>query len=355
MPVPPDEPTRPVNRISGCRRKLMQATPWLPTVCRLIATAVFSLGTALSGDANAAANKILIGVAQVPHSLPFFVAEQEGFLAQEAPNVQLVKCFPGRKCLDQLLAGTVQFATAADTPVINASFMRADFMVVATIASSSSDIHLVGSKAAGVLATRQLIGKKVGVIKGTSTDYFLDSVLIFDGIDPAQVEKVDIAPDRMAAALRQNQIDGFALFDPGFSQAVESLGDLVTLLKTPPIYLATFNLIGMRTSIGKNDADMVKVLRALDRANLFIQRHPDAVHRILSQRLHMSEASAKLVSKQLDYALSLDQTFIKTLEGEARWYSQQRGNVGIKPANYLDYIYPLPLRQVRPQAVTIVK
>ena len=257
--------------------------------------------------------------------------------------------------MDQLLAGAVQFATAADTPIVRASFTRSDFVVLATFATSTSDIHLVGSKSAGVLALKQLIGKKIGVIKGSSIDYFLDLVLIFDGIDPAQVEKIDVAPEQMATALQQHKIDAFALFDPGFSQAVEKLGDSVTVLKTPPIYLSTFNLIGMRALMGKSDAEIVKVLRALDRATLFIKQQPEVAQRILFKRLHMSDSSTKLVSRQIDYMLSLDQTFIKTLEGEARWFSQQKGNVGTKPANYLDFIYPLPLRKVKPQAVTIVK
>ena len=355
MPAQPDESTQPFARSTWSCFPLMRMVQWLPIAYRLIASAVVCLGATLSVGANAAANQLTIGVAQAAHSLPFFVAEHEGYFAQEAPDVRLVDCFPGRKCLEQLLAGTVDFATAADTPIIRASFTRSDFVVVATFATSTSDIHLVGSKSAGVFALKHLIGKKIGVIKGSSIDYFLDLVLVFDGIDPAKVEKVDVAPEQMAAALRTNKIDAFALFDPGFSQAVEKLGDSVTMLATPPIYLSTFNLIGMRASIGKTDAELVKVLRALDRANLFIKQQPEVAQRILFKHLHMPASSAKLVSSQIDYMLSLDQTFIKTLEGEARWFSQQKGNVGTKPANYLDFIYPLPLRQVRPQAVTIVK
>lgn len=301
------------------------------------------------------AETLTIGVATVPHSLPFFVAEHEGYFAQEASHVRLVDCFPGRQCLDQLLAGKVQFATAADTPIVSSSFVRSDFVVLSTFATSSNDIHVVGAKSAGITTLKQLIGKKIGLIKGSSTDYFFDTVLLFDGIDPARVQKLNVPADQMAQAMQQHQIDAFVLFDPGLSQALTVLGDSVTVLSTPPIYLSTFNLITARSLIGKNDADMVKILRALDRAQQFIKQHPEAAQHILQQRLNMSRRTGKSINMQIDYMLSLDQTFIKTLEGEARWFGQQPGIKGVKPVNYLDFIYPSPLFQVRPKAVTIVK
>ena len=304
---------------------------------------------------SSAANPLLIGVASVPHSLPFFVAEHEGYLASEAPNVKIADCFPGRKCFEQMLAGTVQLSTVADTPIVRASFARSDFAVLATFATSTSDIQLVVAKSTGISSAKQLVDKKVGVIKGSSIDYFLDSVLVFEGVDPNRVEKIDIAPELMATALREQKIDAFALFDPGLTQAIESLGDSVTVLKTPAIYLSTFNLVAPRAALGKMDTDIVKVLRAIEKANLFIKQQPEAAQRILLKRLKITNPASKVVNRKMDYVLLLDQTFIKTLEGEARWFSQQKGFVGVKPANYLDFIYPAPLRQVRPQAVTIVK
>ena len=261
-----------------------------------------------------AAETLTIGVATVPHSLPFFVAEHEGYFAQEAPNVRLVDCFPGRKCLDQLLAGTVQFATAADTPIVSSSFVRSDFVVLSTFATSSNDIHVVGAKSAGISTLKQLIGKKIGLIKGSSIDYFFDTVLLFAGIDPARVQKLDVPADQMAQALQQHNIDAFALFDPGLSQALTVLGDSVTVLSTPPIYLSTFNLVTARSLIGKNDADMVKILRVLDRAQQFIKQHPESAQRILQQRLKITRPAGKSINIQIDYMLALDQTFIKTLD-----------------------------------------
>ena len=317
--------------------------------------ALIALSTIVPLGTSSAASPFIIGVATVPRALPFFVAEHEGYLAQEAPNVKIADCFPGWKCLEKMLAGAFQLSTAADTPIVRASFARSDFAVIATIASSSTDNHIVGSKAAGIFSIKQLVGKKVGVVKGSSIDYFLDSVLVFEGIDPAKVEKLDIAPEQMATALQQQKIDAFALFDPGLSKAVDILGNSVTVLKTPPIYLSTFNIIAPRASLGKNDAEITKVLRAIDKANLFIRQQPDAAQRIMYKRLKMALPTSNSVVSNIDYTLSLDQTFIKTLEGEARWFSQQKGFSGIKPANYLDLIYPTPLLQVRPQAVTIVK
>lgn len=328
----------------------------LPALRRFLIARLWGvISLTLCGNAVFAAPPLAMGVAMVPHSLTVFVAEHEGYFAQEISQLKLVDCFPGAKCLNMLLAGSVQFATVADTPIVRASFVRSDFVVLTTIASSNNDIHVAGAKSAGITKLKNLVGKKIGLIKGSSADYFLDTVLLFDGIDPARVEKLDIPADDISEALRQHKIDAFVLFDPSLSKALNALGDSVAVLPTPPIYLATFNLVAARSLVGKNDADMVKVMRALDRAQLFIKQQPEAAQRILRKRLNMAPLVGKSLNVQMDYQLSMDQTFIKTLEGQARWLGQQKEVVGIRPANYLDFVYLPPLLQVRPKAVTVVK
>ena len=343
--VPSLPPTLPCPR--GQSDRYARPNYLLRTVMALCAITLFA--------ANAAAEILTIGVASVPHSLPFFVGEHEGYFSQEAPNIRLKDCFPGKKCLDQLLAGKVQLATVGDTPIMLASFVRSDFVVLATFATSTTDNQIVRVKGARINSLKDLIGKRIGILKGTSIEYFLDTVLLFDGIDPSLVQKVDMPPDGMAAALLEHKIDAFALFDPGLSNAIAALGDSAAVLPTPPIYLSTFNLVASRTIVGKNDADIVKILRVLERAQQFIKQQPDAAQRILQERLHTAPPSGKSITTKMDYMLSLDQTLIKTFEGEARWFSQKKTNVGVKPVNYLDYIYPSPLFQVKPKAVTIVK
>lgn len=339
------------SRVSAGRR----AIAFLQTGAHRIAGLLLAVAAFFSPHVSLAADVVTIAVSTVPHSLLFFVAEHEGYFAQDAPNIRLVDCVSGRKCLDMLLAGTVQLATAADTPIVSSSFARSDFVVLTTIATSSNDLHIVGAKAAGITKLRDLSGKKIGIIKGSSIEYFLDTVLLFEGIDPARVQKLDIRGDDFADALRQHKIDAFVLFNPFLDRALSALGDSVNVIATPPIYFSTFNLIAARSLVRKNDTDMVNILRALDRAQLFIKQQPEAAQRILRERLKTPPSAVKLINTQMDYTLSLDQTLLKTLEGEARWFSQQKGIVGIKPVNYLDFIYPSPLFQVRPKAVTIVK
>jgi sulfonate transport system substrate-binding protein len=352
FPVLSLAPQRPrqVSALQRCRGGIL-----LCSRSYYIARLLIAVVTLCFVDVVFAAAPLTLGIATVPHSLQFFVAEHEGYFAQELPQLRLIDCFPGRKCLNMLLAGGLQFATVADTPIVSASFVRSDFVVLASFASSSNDIRVVGAKSAGIARLKDLVGKKIGIIKGSSAEYFLDTALLFDGIDPARVQKFDMPVDDIIDALRQHKIDAFVLFEPGLSKAVTALGESVNVLVTPPIYLSTFNLVAQRSLIGKNDIEMVKILRALDRAQTFIQQHPEAAQRIMRERLKMPPPTGKSLSIQMDYALSLDQTFIKTLEGEARWFSQQKGTVGTRPVNYLDLIYLPPLLQVRPKSVTIVK
>ena len=317
---------------------------------RLLAAACLALAAL-----HCSADELVVAVARLPFSLPLFVADTEGYFAAEGLKIRFLDCLPGRRCLKHMLDGEAQLATVADTPVVFASFSRTDFVILATFSTSANDAKFVTRKSAGINAPRDLAGKRIGVVTGTSGHYFLDSFLLFHGVDPSGVKLIPRQAEDIVAAMEKHEVDAVAAFEPSPYQAVKSLGTDAIVLRGARIYTTTFNLLADRRLLGGRDADLVKLLRAIERAERFIHDEPKKAQAILQVRLKLDQGLIDWIWPDYDFALSLDQSLITSLESEARWAMREGHATGKRPANYLDYLYTTPLLKVLPGAVTVVK
>jgi len=300
--------------------------------------------------------ELVLAVARATMSLPFYIADSQGYFAAEGVNVRTQECTAGQHCLKLLFEGKAQLATAADIPVVFNSFERNDYAILATFVSSSRDVKLVTRKSAGITQAKQLEGKRVAVVKGTSAHYFLDSSLILNDVDVKKVTVVSLQPDQMVAALERQEVDAVAIWEPFAYLAMKALGADGTIFPSPRIYTETFNLIAQRHTIAAREGDLVKVLRALERSQQFIRERPKQAQDILLERLKLDQGFVEWGWSDFDYRMSLDQSLVTTLEGEARWATRE-GHVaaGSRIANFLDLVHSAPLRQTVPGAVTLVK
>lgn len=307
----------------------------------------------LAGQAWAA--RMAVGVSPSPMSVPFYVAEQQGYFRAEGLDVVLVECPTGNACLKQLLESKVQLATASDLPIMFRSFESAPFKVLATFATSQ-DVKLIARASSRIRSGKDLKGRPVGVVRGTAGQYVLELALLAAGVDPHTVPTVDLDVKRLDVAAADARIEAFALFQPGAQQLLKLLGPGAVVLPVPRLYTLTFNLIA--PAGGKAGASVeahAAVLRALARALDFIKADPAAAKALVRDRLKMDAAEVAVLWPDYRFGLSLNQSLIATLESTASW--AQQGQL-VKPGtvpNFLDFIDVEPLKLVRPAAVTVVK
>ena len=308
------------------------------------------------GSFACVAQELVIAVSRTSLSLPFYVAESQGFFAQEGVAVKTQECIGGQRCIKRLLEGEVPLATASEMPIMFNSFSRADYAVVATFVTSARDVKLVARKSAGITAAADLDGKRIGTVQGTSAHYFLDSYLLFNGIDPKKVNLVSLPPEQIAPALKEGKIDAAAIWEPFANKSMRGLSGNGVVLPSARIYTETFNLIASRAVIAQREADLVKVLRALARAQRFIREQPQQAQAILKARLEEDQAFIDATWSDFDYRMSLDQSLVSTLEGQARW-ALREGHVprDSRVPNYLQFVATEPLRKVDAALVNVVK
>jgi NitT/TauT family transport system substrate-binding protein len=298
------------------------------------------------------ASELAIAVTPSASSLPIDVAFAQGYFATEGVGVRAVECSTGPRCMQQLFDGAADFAAVSELPVVFNSFHRSDYTIVATLVTSTRNINLIGRKSAGITGPQQLVGKRIGVIVGSSSHYFLDAYLLFHGIDPKQVKVVGLQSEAMPTAIQRGQVDALAGYSRHTGPVAKALGADAVALENPRIYTDSYNLIVGRQTLAEREDDIVKVLRALDRAERFIAEQPQRAKEIMSARAKLDPAYVDSIFPGFKYRLSLEQSLVSTMEGEARW-AMREGHVAAdrRAPNYLDYVEAGPLRKAAPHAL----
>ncbi len=302
-----------------------------------------------------ATDQISIGVSKTPLSAPFFIADAKGMFAAEGLDVRLHECVGGNRCLQLVLDDQVDLGTASDLPVMFQSFRRNSFTVLATFVTSENDVKIVSRRSLGITQPSHLTGKRVGIIAGSASEFFLDAFALYHDIDPATLTPVPMKPTDMPDALRSGQVDALSVWEPfGFlaRQALNDSDDIVAF-DGEHVYRLTFNLISARSWLSTHPMEARKLLRALDRAVSFIEHSAEASKQIVVERLSVDRAAIDWSWADYHYALTLDQILLLTLEGEARWATERKLVEGQMP-NYLRFIAPDALSSVRADAVTIL-
>lgn len=303
---------------------------------------------------SAAAQELVAAVARVP-GLPFYVAESEGYFAAEGLKLRIEDCTARRRCLKSLLDGEVNIAMVTETSIMLNSFASNGFSILATLCNASGDIKFVARKSAGILAPRDLSGKRIGTVFGSAAQYFLDSLLLFNGIDRRNVTIVNLTTSEAAAAIGAGKVDALVIFEPFAYQSIAALGSDAVVFPTGRISHSSFNIVIDRRLAGARDQDLGKMLRALKRAEDFIHQQPKKAQAILQKRAKLDQVYVERIWPDYDFRLGLDQTFLNDLESQARWAIREGLVKGTVVPNYLSFLYSTPLTRLLPAAVTIVE
>jgi NitT/TauT family transport system substrate-binding protein len=302
-----------------------------------------------------AAEPLVIAVSRSPLSLPLFVADQQGYFAAEGVQVRLEEVLGGHRAMQALLEGKADLATVSETVAMFASFQRKDFAILASFVSSNDDIKLVTRAGSGIAKVSDLAGKRVGTVPGSASHYYLDTLLLLSGVAPGRIRIVSMQPEAMAQALQNGEVAAVAVWEPYPFKILGGVGN-ARIVPAQRFSTLTFSLAATRKVIdGGREADLVKLLRALELAEKFIATEPARAQDILKARLGLEQAFVEWIWPSYRYRLSLDQSLLPTLESQARWARKQGHVKAASSPNYLEFIHAAPLRAVSPANVNMLE
>jgi len=305
-------------------------------------------------NASAGIEPVTIAVTPWLGSAAIFVAAEKGYFRDEGLDVTLQIYPSGHLCVDAILAGTADLATAAETPIARAALAQKPLAVIGSIARVDNAIQIIARKDRHISVSQDLKGKRIGMVSGTTADYFLHVYLVTSYIDPKEIQIVDYTADRIVAALISGEVDAVCTWSPHTNALKEQLGDNALVLGDPTIYRMAWNLAATRDFVQNRPAAVRKFLRAVIKANRFIEEQPAQAHAISTRQMRPQDDLIEKEWHNAHFGLTLDQSLILNLEDHARWLIKSDPETKTPTPNFLDFINTDGLQAVNPDAVTII-
>ena len=219
---------------------------------------------------DAKLSKIKIGLMPDTDSIPFIIAAEHGYFAEEGVEVELV---PFKSAMERdaaLQSGNLDGAVSDLLAVI---FARSGGFAVHATSYTDGNYNLVAGGNSGIAASADLRGKEIAISRNTIIEYVTDEILVVNGIEEDDVSKVVIPqiPVRLEM-LQSGNLAAAVLPEPMASVAVASGSRYVT--GSGELGINPGVIVFSDTSIQEKEASIRAMYRAYNKAVNYLNNTP---------------------------------------------------------------------------------
>jgi len=298
--------------------------------------------------------KISIGATTQELSTLIWIAEEKGYFEENGLDVTVKAYDTGIETKNALLAGEVDVADTVDFVISGLGFEEADIKVLASINTAIID-YIIARKDRGISSLDDLKGKKIGIKRGSSAEYYLGRTLILNNLSLQDVELVAIHPPDMPEAIAQGKVDATITWHPHNYHIKSSLGDNAIVWSAhggQDVYWVVFC---KDEFVQKYPEKIRRLLNALIQAEEFVRHDDSEAKEIIARRVNLDLPYIESVWSDFHFVVDLSQSMIIAMEDQARWQINNNLTDATEVPNYLDYIYLDALEEVKPEAVGIIR
>jgi len=295
--------------------------------------------------------KITIGSTPARISGLLYLAAAQGYFAGQGLEVSLRDNAGSPESIKELKNGSIDLACCGAFNLVHDAMAGASGLRCLTILCNAQIMDLIAREDKGITRPEDLVGKTVGLPRGTAAQYFMGRFLSLHHISPKAVTVVDVQPAAQAEALATGKVDAIVVWEPFIFEAEARLGNGLVRWPVQEGQDIYWILVGRRDYLQSNQAAMVKLLRALEQAAEYIRDHPEPAMTLICRRINFP--LNKCDEYPLRYNVFLDQGMLLFMEDQVAWMVQNRLTARTEMPNFLDYLDYGPLFKANPKAVRL--
>jgi NitT/TauT family transport system substrate-binding protein len=281
------------------------------------------------------------------------IAADQGFFRDAGLEVAIRRYPSGLAALRAVTAGEAQAGTVADFAFAGEIDDDPSLRIVASIGLSNTN-EIVARRDRGIKEPADLRGKRIGVSRGTTGEYYLDAFLLAHAISPDEVTRVEVPPARTVEAIETGEVDAVSTWDVYVYEAKRRLGDNAASWPAQNNQNYHWLLAAREGSIRTSPEAMRRLLGALVRAERFVLGHDAEARDIVARWGEFEPEFIRQAWSGSRLAVSLGQSLVTSLDACLRWRMRRDGSAA-EPPNVLDYMYVKALEQADPRAVTLLR
>lgn len=301
---------------------------------------------------NQEKHPVTIAVSKTPLSTPFYVAKSINAFEDTCVSVEYEGVIGGRSAFEKVMDGTVDFGTSSDSVIAFQSLTKHSFVTHAMFVQSDNDVKLITRSADKVKSTMDLKGKKVGVTKGTASEYLLSTLLAIEGLTMEDVDLYHYKPEQLIVGFSNNEVDAIVSWEPFVFQVKQLLNEAINIHDTKSLSTLSFNLISQAA-----DSQLVEkakcIIQGLQIAINYIASHPEESKEIVINELNLAPEFIDWVWPDYIFKLGLNQSLILNIKSQAIWALETQMRVFGEVPNSERFVDSRALLQVEPGAVNL--
>jgi NitT/TauT family transport system substrate-binding protein len=242
---------------------------------------------------------VRIGRLNIVTGLPVLVAEQEGFLADEAIEYRTLAFGSSNEIVDAVLADRLDcFVGASAVPVLAAQLSSPGKLKVFAVSQITADKPfdaLLVRCDSSIKTFADLPRAKVAVFPGSTAKNLLSKFLADEGVDVSSLTFVPMAPVNHLDALLEGVVDVIYAYEPTIavalsSQSVRKLyGSVYAQMLSPnPISVSVISTEFLK----KHPETARSLIRALERGMAYMKEDDSRARSILEKEMKLSRQAA---------------------------------------------------------------
>lgn len=282
-----------------------------------------------------------------------WIAEERGLFKEHDVDIKIELVTSGLSGAEGLISGRFDLATMSEYAFVRNSFTETDLRLIGTV-GAISNVRLIGRRDLGVIDVTNLVGKRVGLLKGAISQFFMAQLMDINGIDPASVTVIDYRPTGLPNALKTGEVDAIVSWEPYGKQARIATGNNAVELDIQGEQSYYFTIATKQKTIESNEENLKGVIAALVEAADWAALNETAAQKILHQKLGFTYKDLQEFwpNHIMDVTLTQDMVFL--MSDEAIW----RSDTGLSSGNVpeiLDLIYYDALEAVDPSRIGVIR
>lgn len=273
-------------------------------------TAATAALAATGGRAFAAERTVKIGALKLIHSItPYFYEK----FAPEGVKFEIIPFETPTDGKNAVVTGTVDFGLFGFAAATLGGANGEPLVVIA--AACNRGMAVVAKKDSGINTIKDLRGKKVAILPGSTQEVVILDRLAAEGMTVKDVEAVRLSFSDMAPALARGDIDAYVGAEPGPGISLANgVGQIVEYPYSTPTGSLNMVLTTRRELIEK-DPDLIKALLKTHRAaSEYAMKDHDAFIAMAMQKLGQQKPSIEKAAPNVELTWNIDDQFMKQAE-----------------------------------------
>lgn len=291
--------------------------------------------------------------------LPTVVASKNNLFEKHRLTMEISFTDSGKQNLDDLRAGKVDFALMSSTPFILDKFANAgseaqdnEPVILGNLLHSTRLNQILTTQDRNIQTVNDLKGGKVGLAKGTNSEYLWWLYSVFYQVMPGSVEIIDLPVSELGEALINGDVDAIVVWQPWTNRFMQQYSAQLEQVEGSHVYSAKWLLVTTRKMVRDNPSYCQQVLKTYAEAIKLIQSDTEKVMQLYN------EHADKKTNASIDYQpglhqLNLNWALIAELHQGIQWAKLQHVPGSENPTDVISWFAPEPLRTITPFLVKI--